>query len=182
MKVEIKFGGLGGQGIITAGYITAKAAGIYDGKESVFTQDYSAEARGGASTSEVIISDEKINYPHVMHADYLIVMSYSAYNDYLYKLKKGGVLIIDEDLVKPDERASEYKVYSIPATRIAEQLGNRIVANIVMLGFFTAVSDVVSKNAMWKSIRESVPKKHLELNEKAFHKGFEYYEKIKKSE
>ncbi|MCD6275580.1 MAG: 2-oxoacid:acceptor oxidoreductase family protein [Thermoplasmata archaeon] len=179
MRIEIKFGGLGGQGIITAGYITAKAAAIYDGKESTFTQDYSAEARGGASTSEVVISDEKINYPQVINADYLVLMSQSAYRDYLYKLKKGGILLIDEDLVKPDERVKDYKVYKIPATRFAEEIGNPIVANIVMLGFFTAITGVVSKDAMWKAIEERIPKRFLEMNEKAFIKGYEYGEKIK---
>ena len=179
MRIEIKFGGLGGQGIITAGYITAKAAAIYDGKESAFTQDYSAEARGGASTSEVIISDETITYPQVLEADYLVLMSQSAYRDYLHKLKRGGTIVIDEDLVNPDERAKDYKVYKIPATRFAEEIGNPIVANIVMLGFFTAITGVVSKEAMWKSIEERIPKKFLELNERAFIKGYEYGEKIK---
>ena len=182
MRVEIKFGGLGGQGIITAGYITAKAAAIYDKRESVFTQDYSAEARGGASTSEVVISDEKINYPQVLHADYLVAMSQSAYRDYLHKLKKGGALLIDEDLVKVDDRARDYKVYGIPATRVAEDIGNPIVANIVMLGFFTAVTGVVSKEAMWNSIEERIPKRFLDMNEKAFLKGHEYGERILKRE
>ncbi len=179
MRIEIKFGGLGGQGIITAGYITAKAASIYDGNESAFTQDYSAEARGGASTSEVIISDEKITYPQVLEADYLVLMSQSAYRDYLHKLKKGGTMLIDENLVKPDERAKDYKIYKIPATRFAEEIGNPIVANIVMLGFFTAITRVVSKDAMWKSIKERIPKRFLELNERAFLKGYEYGEKMK---
>ncbi len=179
MRIEVKFGGLGGQGIITAGYITAKAAAIYDKKESVFTQDYSAEARGGASTSEVVISDETITYPQVLEADYLVLMSQSAYRDYLHKLKKGGTLIIDEDLVKPDERAKDFKIFKIPATRFAEEIGNTIVANIVMLGFFTAITGVVSKEGMWKSIEERIPKKFLDLNERAFLKGYEYGEKIK---
>ncbi len=180
MRLEIKFGGLGGQGIITAGYITAKAAAIYDEKESAFTQDYSAEARGGASTSEVVISDEKINYPQVLNADYLVVMSQSAYRDYLHKLKKGGMLIIDSDLVKLDEHAKDFRVYGIPATRFAEEIGNPIVANIVMLGFFTAITGAVSKDGMWKSIEERIPKRFLEMNEKAFLKGYEYGLKILK--
>ncbi len=180
MRIEIKFGGLGGQGIITAGYITAKAAAIYDGKESAFTQDYSAEARGGASTSEVIISDEKVTYPQVIKADYLVLMSQSAYRDYLDKLKEGGTLIIDEDLVKPDEKAENFKIYKIPATKFAEEIGNPIVANIIMLGFFTAITGVVSKDAMWKSIEERIPQRFLELNERAFLKGYEYGEKMKK--
>lgn len=175
MKVEIKFGGLGGQGIITMGFILANAAALYDGKEAVFTQDYSSEARGGASTSEVIISDEKIDYPQVQKADYLVLMSMSAYHDYVHKLKDDGVIIVDNDLVNlPDEKR---KVYGIPATKIAEKLGNPIVANIVMLGFFAGVTNVINPNALMTAIKDRVPKRFWELNEKAFREGLEYEEK-----
>ena len=175
MRIEIKFGGLGGQGIITMGYIFARAGAIYDKKNCVFTQDYSAEARGGASTSEVIISDENIDYPHVRNADYLVLMSQSAYRDYIHKLKEGGILIIDSDLVKPDKK---YKTYGIPATKIAEELGNVIVGNIVMLGFFAKVSGIISKEAVLKSVKDRVPAKFWELNRKAFMKGYESGEKV----
>ena len=175
MKAEVKFGGLGGQGIITMGFILANAAAIYDGKECVFTQDYSAEARGGASTSEVIIADEKIDYPHVSKADYLVVMSMSAYKDYVHKLKDDGVIIVDSDLVNlPDEKR---KVYGIPATKIAEKLGNPIVANIVMLGFFAGVTGIIEPEALLKGIKDRVPKRFWELNERAFREGLEYAEK-----
>ncbi len=175
MKVEVKFGGLGGQGIITMGFILANAAALYDGKEAVFTQDYSAEARGGASTSEVIISDERIDYPHVQKADYLVVMSMSAYRDYVHKLKEDGVLIVDSDLVRlPDEKR---KVYGIPATKLAEKLGNPIVANIIMLGFFAGVTKIIKPDALMTAIKDRVPKRFWELNEKAFATGLEYAEK-----
>jgi len=175
MKAEIKFGGLGGQGIITMGFILANAAAIYDGKECVFTQDYSAEARGGASTSEVIISDEKIDYPHVVKADYLVVMSMSAYRDYVHKLKDEGIIIADSDLVNlPDEHR---KVYGIPATKIAEKLGNPIVANIVMLGFFAGITKIIEPESLLKGIKDRVPKRFWELNEKAFKEGLAYSEK-----
>ncbi len=172
MKVEIKFGGLGGQGIITMGFIFANAAAIYDGKECVFTQDYSAEARGGASTSEVIISDGMIDYPHVTKADYLVLMSQSAYRDYIHRLNEDGVLIIDSDLVHPENERR--KVYGIPATKIAEELGNTIVANIVMLGFFTGITGVLRKESVMKAIKDRVPEKFWELNEKAFEMGYKY--------
>ncbi len=173
MRIEIKFGGLGGQGIITMGFIFANAAAIYDGKECVFTQDYSAEARGGASTSEVIISDEKIDYPHVTKADYLVVMSQSAYRDYIDKLRNNGVLIIDSDMVKIEEEEKR-KVYGIPATKIAENLGNTIVANIVMLGFFTGITKMLKKESVMNAIRDRVPKKFWDLNEKAFNRGYSH--------
>ncbi len=176
MKVEIKFGGLGGQGIITMGFILANAAALYDGKECVFTQDYSAEARGGASTSEVIISDERIDYPHVEKADYLVLMSTSAYRDYIHKLKDDGILIIDEDLVHVAEDEKR-KIYSIPATKIAEKLGNPIVANIIMLGFFTGVTGIISPEAMMQAIKDRVPKRFWEINEKAFKEGMKHAEK-----
>ena len=176
MRIEIKFGGLGGQGIITMGYIFARGAAIYEGKECVFTQDYSAEARGGASTSEVIISDSKIHYPHVTNADYLVLMSQSAYRDYLHKLKKNGVLVIDSGLVKVERK--EYKVYGIPATKFAEDMGNTIVANIVMLGYFTKISGIVSKDSILKSVRDRVPPKFRDLNERAFMMGYNFEEKL----
>ena len=172
MRIEIKFGGLGGQGIITMGFILANAAAIYDGKECVFTQDYSAEARGGASTSEVIISDQDIDYPHVTKADYLVLMSQSAYRDYVDKLKKDGILIIDSDLVHPENERR--KVYGIPATKIAENLGNTIVANIVMLGFFTGITKMLKKESVINAIRDRVPKKFWDLNEKAFEMGYQH--------
>ena len=172
MRIEIKFGGLGGQGIITMGFIMANAAAIYGGKECVFTQDYSAEARGGASTSEIIISDEPIDYPHVTKADYLVLMSQSAYRDYIDKLKDDGVLVVDSDLVHTENE--KRKVYGVPATKMAEELGNTIVANIIMLGFFTGITNILEKDAVMNAIKDRVPKRFWELNEKAFETGYNY--------
>jgi len=171
MRREIKFGGYGGQGIILAGYITGKAASLYDHLNAVFTQNYGPEARGGASSSEVVISDEPIDYPYVISADALVLMSKEAYDRYIHLSKEGGFVIVDEDLVDIDERAEGRKVYKIKATKIAEELGNRIVANIVMLGFFTSVTGFISREAMRKSVEDSVPRRFLELNLKAFEEG-----------
>ena len=170
MRVAIKFGGFGGQGIILMGNITARAAAIYDGKNAVFTPSYGPEARGGAASSNVVISEEEIDYPYVTQPDVLVVMSQGAYEKFAPLLKDDGLLIIDEDLVKLHN--GEGKVAKIPATRIAEGLGKRIVANIVMLGFFTGVTKLVSYEAIKKAVLESVPAKFRELNEDALKRGY----------
>ncbi|MCD6330966.1 MAG: 2-oxoacid:acceptor oxidoreductase family protein [Thermoplasmata archaeon] len=170
-RVEIKFGGFGGQGIILMGNIAAKAAVLYDGKNAVFTPSYGPEARGGAASSNVVISDDEIDYPYVTQPDVLVVMSQEAYEKFAPLLKDDGLLIIDEDLVKL--KNGEGKVAKIPATRIAEGLGKRIVANIVMLGFFTAVTNLISYEAIKKAVLETVPAKFKELNEKALELGYE---------
>ena len=171
MRVEIKFGGFGGQGIILMGNIAAKAAVLYDGINAVFTPSYGPEARGGAASSNVVISDDEIDYPYVTQPDVLVVMSQEAYEKFAPLLKDDGLLIIDEDLVKL--KNGEGKVAKIPATRIAEGLGKRIVANIVMLGFFTAVTNLISYEAIKKAVLETVPAKFKELNEKALELGYE---------
>lgn len=170
-RVEIKFGGFGGQGIILMGNIAAKAAVLYDGKNAVFTPSYGPEARGGAASSNVVISDDEIDYPYVTQPDVLVVMSQEAYEKFAPLLKDDGLLIIDEDLVKL--KNGEGKVAKIPATRIAEGLGKRIVANIVMLGFFTAVTNLISYEAIKKAVLETVPAKFKELKKKALELGYE---------
>lgn len=177
MKKEVRFSGYGGQGIILMGNITAKAAVLYDGKHAVYTPSYGPEARGGAASSNVIISDEEIDYPYVTDIDVLVAMSQLGYENNRQLLKKNGILIIDRDLVKLKKGS---KAAEIEATRIAEELGKRIVANIVMLGFFTAVTDAVSYKAIKKAVLETVPPKFRELNEEALEKGYKEGKKWQK--
>ena len=178
-RIEIILCGFGGQGIVIAGYILGSAAAKYDNKESSFVPSYGPEARGGECASRIVIADEPIDYPFITHVDILIAMAQPAYNKYIEYLKENGILIHDEDLVHPDERAKKAsKIFSIPATRIAERLGNRIVANVVMLGFFCAVTKVVSYDALRKAIMEGVPKRFLDLNMKAFDEGYNYGKEV----
>lgn len=172
MRKEIKFGGFGGQGIVLMGNIAARASSIYDGKHAVFTPSYGPEARGGAASSNVVIDDEEIDYPYVTEPDVLVVMNQGAYEKYAPMLKDDGILIIDEDLVRLKNGVG--KIAKIPSTRIAENLGKRIVANIVMLGFFAGVTKLISYEAIKKAVLDSVPSKFKELNEKALEKGYEY--------
>ena len=152
------------------GNIAAKAAVLYDDKNAVYTPSYGPEARGGAASSNVIIADEEIDYPYVTDIDILVAMSQLGYEHNAPLLKDNGILIIDKDLVKLKNGVG--KVAKIDATRIAEQLGKRIVANIVMLGFFTAVTKILSYDAIKKAVLESVPAKFKELNEIALEKGY----------
>jgi 2-oxoglutarate ferredoxin oxidoreductase subunit gamma len=174
MRKEVRFTGFGGQGMVVMGYILGRAATVYDGKHATMTQSYGPEARGGASSTQVIISDGRIFYPYVIKSDVLVGMSQEGYDKHRGSNKKDGLLLYDEDLVTlaPDEDAK--RVYKIPATRFAEELGRKIVANIVMLGFFAGLTDVVDVEALKKAISDSVPKPTIQLNLKAFEKGRDY--------
>ncbi len=176
-RSEIRFSGFGGQGIIKSALITGRATAIYDKKESVVTQSYGPEARGGACSGSVIVDSKQVDYPYVTNPDILVSMSLEAYTTYRPALKKGGMLLIDEDLVKLD-KSDRATVYKIPATRFAEELGKKIVANVVMLGFFTSITGVTTYDSMKKAVLESVPSRFKEINEEAFEKGYNYGKKV----
>jgi len=171
-ETAIKLCGFGGQGIILSGLLIGKAASIYDGKQATFTQSYGPEARGGECSASVIVSRQRASYPFVNNADVIVAMSQVAYNKYIKQLKEDSLLIIDANLVDPHSTPKGTTIRSVPATAIAESLGNKIVANVVMLGFFAAASGAVSPEALKKVISETVPKRFIELNMKAFDMGY----------
>jgi 2-oxoglutarate ferredoxin oxidoreductase subunit gamma len=171
---EIRFAGFGGQGIIRSGYLIGKAASLHDGKFATLNQAFGPEARGGACSAQVLIAQDRVLYPYITKPDILVTMSQEAYEKYGSELGDRGMLITDTDLVKTGKVKGKVKHYSIPATRFAEELGNRIIANVVMIGFFTAITEVVSKEAMKKAIPGSVPDRFLELNLKAFEQGYTF--------
>jgi 2-oxoglutarate ferredoxin oxidoreductase subunit gamma len=174
MRVEVRFAGFGGQGIIKSGIIVAAAASIHAGKNSVQTQSYGPESRGGACKSEVVISEQEIDFPKVVQPDILVVMSQAAYNDYADDVKPDGIVIVDPDMIPTQKDLVKVKIYRVPATKMADQLGRRIVANIVMLGAFVAITKLLDENAIRESIKENIPKGTEELNLAAFEKGYEY--------
>jgi 2-oxoglutarate ferredoxin oxidoreductase subunit gamma len=170
-QYEIRLAGLGGQGLILAGIIVAEAAGIYDGKFVTQTQAYGAAARGGFSRSDVVISDEEINYPKASALDLLLAMSQDAYDEHYQFLKPEGILIVDSTYVAQSAAAPEY---AIAFTRIArEKLGRENVANIVALGAITQLFPHISEPAMEKAVLCRVPKQFVELNKKAFQAGID---------
>ena len=173
-SVEVRLCGFGGQGIILAGRIAGAGAALHDEREVTLTQSYGPESRGGACSTALIISDRSILYPRVTRPSVMVAMSQEAYTTYRGQLTEGGVLLIDADLVDPDPTAGQRPI-PIPATRIAEQeLGRRIVANIVMLGALAALTEVVSEEAMRRAVLDSVPKGTEELNKQAFQMGYDY--------
>ena len=171
MRIEIRISGFGGQGVVLTGYVLGRAVTLFEGKEAVMTQSYGPEARGGASSANVVVSDRPIAYPFVQHPDILVALSQEAYTRFRPTARDGAQILIDQELVKPFE---DDTVHAIPATRLAEELGRRIVANMIMLGFFTAVSGLVSRGSMQKALEASVKPKTVALNLKAFECGYEY--------
>lgn len=172
-REEIVLGGFGGQGIILAGSIVGKAAAIFNRENATLTQDYGPEARGGSCRAQVVISDGPISYPYVANPAVLVVMSQEAYEKYSQGLSQDVPMLIDEDLVKL-KKSEKHRVFAIPSTRFARELGREAVANIVMVGFLAAVTGIVPADAMKKSVLDSVPKGTEELNTKAFERGYSY--------
>ena len=171
---EIRFSGYGGQGIIRCGLITGKAVSLYDNKFGTMTQSFGPEARGRACSSQLVISEDRVLYPYITQPQILVSMSQDAYEKYEPDLRQDGILIYDTDLVRLKPSRGQIKTFGVPSTRFAEEMGNRVFANLVMLGFFTAISGVVSPGAMKKALPGLVPKRFLELNIRAFEKGYEY--------
>ena len=171
---EIRIAGFGGQGVILSAIVIGKAGCIYQNGYSTMTQSFGPEARGGACSAQVILSDKPVLYPYVTHPDILVVMSQEAYTLFSPQISANGILCIEEDLVRIGELPVGVRVYSIPATRIAEELGKKMVLNIVMVGFFAAVSQVLDPEAVRKAVAASVPEAYRELNLKAFDRGFDY--------
>jgi 2-oxoglutarate ferredoxin oxidoreductase subunit gamma len=171
---EIRIAGFGGQGVILSAIVIGKAGCIYQSGYSTMTQSFGPEARGGACSAQVILSDQPVLYPYVTRPDILVVMSQEAYTLFSPQINPNGILVIEEDLVRIGKLPAGVRVYSIPATRIAEELGKKMVLNIVMVGFFGAVSQVVDPEALRNAVAASVPEAYRELNLKAFDRGFEY--------
>lgn len=178
MERSIRFTGFGGQGVILMGIVAARAAALYDKpvgkdgktqrKSAIQTQSYGPSARGGHSKCDVKISTTEMHYPFVEIPDYLVVMSQQAYEKYIDEIKPETKIIIDPDLVsgKPQGHA-----YYIPATKTADELGTRVVSNVVMLGAFREISDIVTYSALEKAMLESVPKATHDLNKSALALG-----------
>ena len=171
MKKDVRICGFGGQGVILAGFIIGKAASVFENYHAVQSQSYGPEARGGAARSEIIISDKKIGYPRPLSVDILLAMSQESFDSYRDDIRKDTVIIVDPDLIKKHDIGRP--LFKVQALKIAEELGNKIVTNIVMVGAFTSIFVLLDKEAVKESVIDSVPKKFTDLNIKAFERGFE---------
>ena len=173
---EIRLCGFGGQGIALAGKILGSSFSFYGNRHSVTTQSYGPESRGGAARSEVIISNETIDYPKVVEADILVLLSQPAYDKYLAAVKPDSTVIVDSDLVNTNKN----NIYSVPFTKIADDLGRKVVANSVMLGYLSASTEAISAKSLRNTIRGKVPQHTIDLNIKAFNEGRKLWKNRKK--
>lgn len=171
---EIKTGGLGGQGVILAGMIIGRAASIYDDKHATLTQSFGPEARGSACGASIVVSDQPVEYPYVTHPDILVVMSQEACARFATDMAPGGILLYESDLVEPGNYPDGIQTYGVPAARIAEELKRRMVANIVMVGFFAAMTNLIGHDALRESVQASVPPGTEALNLEAFDRGYAF--------
>ncbi len=171
MRTEIRIAGTGGMGVVLAGVIVGEAAVVHGGLNAVQSQSYGSEARGTAAKSEIIVSDESIRYPKVRKADYSVLMSQKALEMYLKDAREDGVLIVDPDLVRADDIEGAYEVVKIPAMKIADTLGLRLISNMVMLGALVKKSGLFDLEVLEKAVADVVPEKTLDLNLQAIRAG-----------
>jgi len=171
---QIRVAGLGGQGVIMAGMIVGRACSLYDHKEASLTQSFGPEARGSACSAQVVLSDDKILYPYLTRADILVAMSQEAFEKFKKNIDTDATILVEEDFVKVSDVPDGVKVHAIPSTRLAEEIGRRLVSNIVMVGFFTAVTKLISNEAARRAVKDLVPRGTEDLNLIAYDRGYEY--------
>ncbi len=170
---EIRLSGSGGQGLILGGIILAEAA-ILDGNNAIQSQSYGPEARGGASKSEVIISQQEILYPKVEKPTLLLTLTDIAYRKYIHSIREDGILLADSHVVVPEEEETPYQVIQVPIlATAAEEIGKSMVANIVALGVIQELTQVVTKESLESAVLNRVPRGTEELNKKALQAGYE---------
>jgi 2-oxoglutarate ferredoxin oxidoreductase subunit gamma len=178
-RYEIRLSGSGGQGLILMGIILAEAIGIYDGKYVAQTQSYGPEARGGSSKSEVIVSDEEIDYPKAIGIDLLLAMNQKSCDEFYPDLKPDGLLIVDSTFVT---QIPTPKAFQVPFTRIArEKFKREVVANIIALGALAQLSPIVSAKAVESAVLARVPKGTEKLNRDALRAGMNAAKRAKEA-
>lgn len=172
-RTEIRITGFGGQGVVLAGHIIGRACAIHAGKHATMIQSFGPEARGSACSATLVVDDKEILYPYIRRPHIFTVMSGEGYEKYRDELRDDGLLIYEQDLVRPVFKDGQ-RAFGIPSTRIAESLGRALVQNIVMVGFLTGVTRLVPHEAMRQAVHESVPAGTEELNLEAFDRGLAY--------
>ena len=172
-RTEIRITGFGGQGVVLAGHIIGHACAIHAGRHATMIQSFGPEARGSSCSATLVVAEEEVLYPYIHRPHILVAMSADGYEKFRDELRDDGLLIYEQDLVKPELKEGQ-PAYGVPSTRIAESLGRAIVQNIVMVGFVAGVSRLVPEEAMREAVLGSVPAGTEELNLLAFEKGLEY--------
>ncbi len=171
MRAEVRFAGTGGMGVVLSAVVLGHAAVIHGNLDAVQTQSYGSEARGTAAKAEVIISDQPIRYPKVLMADYSVLMAQTAFDENIAAAKRGSVVIIDPDLVRPGPYADSFELISVPAIRIADSIGTRVVSNMVMLGSLVKRMNILPLEAVRLGLKDLLPPKTVDVNIRALDAG-----------
>ena len=178
-RYRMVFSGSGGQGVITAAIILAEAAVIFDGLNAVQSQSYGAEARGGATRSDIIISDTIIHYPKVIQPNVLVCLTQEAYNKFYTIIRPGGLLISDTRYVQTEKKVDAQQKEIAMYETVIDKIGKPIVLNICMLGAVIAITELVKPESIMKSLENRIPADFLDMNRKALDIGIQLGEAIK---
>ena len=174
-RFEIRIAGFGGQGVVTIGKILGTAFTIHGGRNSVNTQSYGPESRGGACRSEVVVSESEINYPYVRKADVLVALSQVALDTYVEDLKDGGILVTDPQAVKSVPRPERFRMVPVPTLAIAHETGDVKFQNMAALGaLYALIAGQIREPDLLSALREGVPPATVDRNTAAFEKGKNY--------
>ena len=176
-RMRMVFTGSGGQGVITAAIIFAEAAVIHEGLNATQSQAYGAAARGGSTRTDIIISDEEINYPKVVQPNMLVCLTQEAYNTYSAIIRPGGMLLTDSRFVKLERKVDAWQVELPMYKEVIEQIGKPIVFNICMLGAVVALTDLVQPESIMAVLKDRIPSGFLEMNRKALQLGIDLSER-----
>lgn len=172
-KYEIRMGGLGGQGIITACTVLAETA-VSQGYNAIQSQSYGPEARGGSCKAEVVISDSEIFYPKASAVDMLFVLTQQSYDKYASTVKPGGILMMDSKINKSSYDSSGSKVYELPIIDVAEnEMKLPITANVILLGVLAKIMGTINRDILLNKVLEKLPQSKKDINIKAFSKGYD---------
>jgi len=173
-RFEVRIAGFGGQGIVKAGAVLGKALSNHTRRNVTMTESYGATIRGGLSKAEIVMSESPVDYPKVEKANTFIAMSQQAYDEYRREVRDGGIIIIDSTKVQKAKDTGKVRVCQIPASKMAKDLGTILVANIILLGVFTAITDLISKKEMEGTLAEEMPPSAKQWNLEAFRAGYSY--------
>lgn len=172
-RVRMVFSGSGGQGVITAAIILAEAAVIHEGMNATQSQSYGAAARGGATRSDIIISENEINFPGVVQPNVLVCLTQNAYNSYAPEIRPGGILLCDSRYVETTRKVDAKQIELPMYDKVMEKIGKPVVFNICMLGTLVSITEVIKPKSVLAAVVGKVPKDFIALNTDAFELGME---------
>ncbi|MCY3411986.1 MAG: 2-oxoacid:acceptor oxidoreductase family protein [Candidatus Heimdallarchaeota archaeon] len=179
-RMELRFRGQGGQGSITMGYIFGRAASIYEGKNSMLSEAYGPEIKGGYARADVVIQVEDLNYPLVDNPEILVVLSQEAWQAEKNNVREDGIVIYESQVVHPEKiEGDKRKYYGVPALEMALELKNRVVMNVIMMAVTQELTNAVSKESLEKALLDRIPPRFKDLNLSALKVGYEFAQKIK---